>query len=112
MPTIKSREARLRRALTRDGYILRKTPACLIPRYGSGYMVLDGSTNLPCIGYTPQPYNADLEEVENWAGGADAEDADGPALLSSVTDLSVARTPMGGMLISLHEERRKRGPEG
>ena len=67
----KYREDRARRALAKDGYALKKTPARSWRRehFGIGYLIVDVRGNLPVSGYTPQPYSDSLEEVEEFAFG-------------------------------------------
>lgn len=69
MPTLKIREDRARRALSRGGYILRKTPArsSLREVYGAGYLILHARTNCIVSGGTPYAYSDTIDDVERFA---------------------------------------------
>lgn len=70
MTTEKIREDRVRRALIRAGYMLKKTPARSWRRehVGIGYMIVD-LNNCVVSGGTLQPYSDTLEDVEAFAFG-------------------------------------------
>lgn len=65
----KAREAHLRKTLRKYGYSLKKTPARHKSRevHGVGYMVIEDYRNLCVIGATHWPYDASLDEVEEFA---------------------------------------------
>lgn len=65
----KAREAHLRKTLRNSGYSLKKTPARHKSRelHGVGYMVIEDSRNLCVLGSTHWPYDASLDEVEEFA---------------------------------------------
>jgi len=63
---LKSREDRVRRALAKRGYVLRKTPArsWLRQYYGLGYMIIKAYGNLIVSGCGSRGYEAKIEQVE------------------------------------------------
>lgn len=64
----KNREDRVRRALAKHDYVLKKTPArsWLREYYGPGYMIIDDS-NTVVEGCSSRGYESDLERVEWFA---------------------------------------------
>lgn len=73
MFTEKTREDRVRRALSKRGYILKKTPARSWQResFGVGYMIVEANRNFVVSGCTSRPYSDDLEDVEAFAFAPD-----------------------------------------
>lgn len=69
MITEKIREDRVRRALRKEGYALRKTPSrsWLREAYGPGYMILDPERNFVVSGSAVHAYSDTLEDVETFA---------------------------------------------
>ena len=70
--TIEAREARTRRAIRRKGdgwFRLQKTPAGAWQRawHGAGYQVIDSYGNKVVFGCWQRPWQATLQEVEEWA---------------------------------------------
>lgn len=65
----KIREDRIRRALAKRGYLLRKTPArsWLRQHYGVGYMIVDANRDTVISGCSAQPYSDSLDDVETFA---------------------------------------------
>ena len=65
----KVREDRVRRALRKRGYVLKKTPAAswLREEYGVGYMVMYRMN--PVLGRDHHYFDATLDEVEEFAFG-------------------------------------------
>ena len=64
---IAAREQRVRRVLARNDYRLHKTPArsWLRHYYEPGFMVTQDNTAV--LGCGANPYEATIEEVEEWA---------------------------------------------
>lgn len=66
--TVQAREARVRRTLKRDGYVLTKSRVRNPEdyRYG-GYMIVDAQINGVVAGGSPIEFCLDLDDVEKWA---------------------------------------------
>jgi hypothetical protein len=66
---LKVREDRVRCALIKRGYLLRKTPArsWLRQHYGPGYMIIEADRNLVVSGYRRRAYEDDIEHAEWFA---------------------------------------------
>lgn len=67
--SVKVREDRVRRALAKRGYILRKTPArsWLRQHYGPGYMIIEAHRNRIVSGCRHHAYEDNIEQVERFA---------------------------------------------
>lgn len=68
--SLKSREDRIRRQLSRKGYRLEKTPARSWQRayFPPGYMILFG--NIAVEGCGSRPWEATIEQIEHYAAEA------------------------------------------